>query len=79
MDIDDLKNKERLIRAEHEHAEAIIRTVPNPLILLSHDLRIRSTNRAFNRAFKISPALIKGALFSKSTAARGIFPACAPC
>jgi two-component system CheB/CheR fusion protein len=60
MDIDDLKNKERLISAEHEHAEAIIRTVPNPLILLSHDLRILSTNRAFDRAFKILPALTKG-------------------
>ena len=60
MDIDDLKTKERLISAEHEHAEAILRTVPNPLVILSHDLRIRSTNRAFNRAFKIQPAVTKG-------------------
>ncbi len=55
IDIDDLKKAERLVTEAHEHAEAIIRTVPNPLVTLSTDLRVLSTNEAFNRAFKLAP------------------------
>ncbi|MES1167516.1 MAG: PAS domain-containing protein, partial [Pseudomonadota bacterium] len=78
MDIDELKNKERIISAEHEHAEAIIRTVPNPLVILSHDLRIRSTNRAFNRTFKIQPALTKGRSFFEIDRGAWNFPGLRP-
>jgi PAS domain S-box-containing protein len=38
-----------------EHLEAIIRTVPDPLVLLNADLRVQSANDAFYRAFKLSP------------------------
>jgi two-component system CheB/CheR fusion protein len=60
MDIDDLKRTERLITEAHEHAEAIIRTVPNPLVILTADLRIQSSNDAFNRTFKVLPKAVKG-------------------
>ncbi len=60
VDIDDLKRTERLIHAEREVAEAIIRTVVNPLVILTADLRIESANEAFYRAFKLVPKATKG-------------------
>jgi two-component system, chemotaxis family, CheB/CheR fusion protein len=59
VDIDELKKTERLITEAHEHAEAIIRTVPNPLVTLTSNLRVQSTNDAFNRTFKVSPKDVK--------------------
>jgi two-component system CheB/CheR fusion protein len=63
MDIDELKRTERLITAAHEHAEAIIRTVPTPLVILSADLRLQSANPAFYRTFGILPSEAKGRSF----------------
>ena len=60
VDIDDLKAKERIISEAHEHAAAIIRTVPDPLVILSGDLRFQSANDSFNRTFKVSAAAWKG-------------------
>jgi len=54
FDIDELKRTERLISAEHEHAEAIVRTVFTPLVILGADLRIKSANDAFYRNFKVT-------------------------
>jgi PAS domain S-box-containing protein len=56
VDIDDLKRKERLIREEHEHAEAIIHTVPSALVILSDDLGVQSANETFYHTFKLSAA-----------------------
>jgi len=63
FDIDQLKRTERLIVEEHEHAESIIRTVPNPLVILTADLHLQSANEAFYRTFKISPGESKGRSF----------------
>jgi len=60
VDIDDLKKTEQLIVEEHNHAEAIIHTVPSPLVILSSELRLQSANDAFYRTFKLSPAETKG-------------------
>jgi signal transduction histidine kinase len=62
VDIDDLKRTERLISEGQAHAEAIIRTVPNPLVILSAGLRIQSANAAFYRTFEISPGETEGRL-----------------
>lgn len=62
MDIDELKRTERLISEEHEHAEAIIRTVPDPLAILTADLRLLSANESFYRAFKVTPEEAKNHL-----------------
>jgi two-component system, chemotaxis family, CheB/CheR fusion protein len=62
VDIDDLKKTERLVLEEHEHAEAVIRTVPDPLVILTAGLRLQSANDAFYRAFQISPAETNGRL-----------------
>jgi two-component system CheB/CheR fusion protein len=46
--------------AAQGHAEAIIRTVAVPLVILTTDLRVHSVNEAFSRAFKTTPAQMKG-------------------
>src|SRR4029077_19867401 len=62
VDIDDLKRTEWLITEAREHAEAIIRTVPDPLVILTADLRLKSANEAFYRTFKVSPGKVQGRL-----------------
>ena len=59
VDIDDLKKTERLITAAHEHATAIIRTVPNPLVVLNSQLRLQSANESFYRTFHLTAAETK--------------------
>ena len=59
-DIDALKNTERLITVERELAEAVIRTVPNPLVVLNADLQIQTVNEAFTRIFQLTPKQVVG-------------------
>ena len=59
VDIDELKQKEQLIQLEHAHAEAIIQTVPNPLVILGADLKVQSANDAFCRTFMVVAPSIK--------------------
>jgi two-component system CheB/CheR fusion protein len=56
LDIDALKQSEAEIRAARDHAEAIVRTAPYPLLILSTDLRVQTANGAFYSTFKISSA-----------------------
>jgi len=63
VDIDELKKTGRMVAEEHEHAEAVIRTVPTPLVILSAELRLQSANDAFYRAFKLSAAETKDRSF----------------
>ncbi|HTK83135.1 MAG TPA: chemotaxis protein CheB [Bacteroidota bacterium] len=60
MDIDDLKRNKQLISEAWKHAEAIIRTVRDPLVILTADLRIHSANDAFYSAFKLSLIATEG-------------------
>ncbi len=60
VDIDALKRTEQAIREARAYAEAVIRTVPDPLIVLSADLRIHSANHAFYNTFKVSPVETEG-------------------
>ncbi len=41
------------IRRSRDFAEAIVQTVPQPLLVLTRDLRIQSANLAFYEAFKV--------------------------
>jgi len=59
VDIDDLKKTERIVTGAHEHATAIIRTVPNPLVILNAHLRLQSANESFYRTFKLTEAETK--------------------
>jgi two-component system CheB/CheR fusion protein len=60
IDIDALKRAERLIAEAREHNDAIIRTVPDPLVVLHGDMRVQSANDAFYRVFGLSPAQVVG-------------------
>ncbi len=60
LDIDELKSTEQAIAAERERADAIIRTISKPLVILSAGLRIESANAAFYQAFKLRPKEVIG-------------------
>ena len=62
VEIDALKRSEQAIAAARDHAEAIIRTTRDPLLILNPDLRIHTANEAFYRTFKVSPAQSEGRL-----------------
>ena len=56
----ELDRMNRALAAAHEHAAAIIRTVPDPLVILGADLRLQSVNDAFRFTFKISLVEVEG-------------------
>ncbi|MEO6841745.1 MAG: PAS domain S-box protein [Bradyrhizobium sp.] len=62
VDIDALKRSERVIAAARDYAESIVRTAPDPLVVLDADLRVRTANEAFYRTFHVSPVKSEGRL-----------------
>jgi two-component system CheB/CheR fusion protein len=62
LDIDALKQTEREIKAQRDYAEAILRTVRDPLVVLSPDLRVETANDAFYKTFKVTPDVTEGRL-----------------
>ncbi|HEY6564698.1 MAG TPA: PAS domain-containing protein, partial [Pirellulaceae bacterium] len=62
VDIDSLKRSEREIAAERDYAEAIVRTVHDPLLILDADLRVHAANEAFYDTFKVAAAESEGRL-----------------
>jgi len=61
-DITDLKHTVRDVEAAREYAEAIIRTVRDPLMILRADLRVNTANEAFYRTFKAESHQTEGRL-----------------
>jgi two-component system CheB/CheR fusion protein len=55
VDIDVLKRSEQAITFSRDFAESVLRTAPNPLIVLDANLRIETANHAFYDTFKIAP------------------------
>src|SRR5439155_15740673 len=60
VDIDALKRTERAVSEARAYAENVLRTVPDPLIVLSADLHVHSANEAFHNTFKVAPADTEG-------------------
>ncbi len=60
LDIDALKRHEAEIREARDYAEAIIRTVRDPLVILDADLSIHRANESFYSTFKVTPAEAEG-------------------
>jgi two-component system, chemotaxis family, CheB/CheR fusion protein len=60
VDINELKQSEAAIVEARDYAEAIVRTAPNPLVILNADLRLHSANEAFYKMFEVSPAESEG-------------------
>jgi two-component system CheB/CheR fusion protein len=63
IDITELKASQARIAEARDYAEAIVRTVHDPLIVLDTDLRVQSANPAFYKTFQVSPAETEGRLF----------------
>ncbi|MEO8134316.1 MAG: chemotaxis protein CheB, partial [Betaproteobacteria bacterium] len=55
VDIDALKRSEQEAEAASKYAEATIRTMRDPLLVLHSDLRVRTANDAFYAMFKVLP------------------------
>jgi two-component sensor histidine kinase len=49
-----LEDLYRLLRSTHMQAQGIVDTVPDPLLVLDHDLSVVSANRAFFETFLVS-------------------------
>ncbi len=62
VDIDAQKRSASAITESLEYAEAIIRTVRDPLLILGGDLRVHRANAAFYRAFGLRPDEVEGHL-----------------
>lgn len=60
VDIDQLKRTEIAAATARERADAIIRTTPDPWVVLNADLRVQSANEGFYRTFALSPAGVEG-------------------
>ncbi|WP_331000609.1 CheR family methyltransferase [Nostoc sp. NZL] len=56
MDIDALKRSTQQLQEALNYAEAVVETVPEPLIVLNSDLRVIKSNRAFYQMFQVTPA-----------------------
>jgi two-component system CheB/CheR fusion protein len=63
VDIDEIKQGEQLIAQARTYAESIVDTVRECLVVLDHDLRVRSANRAFLNTFGMTGTDIEGRFF----------------
>ncbi|MGJ5674206.1 MAG: chemotaxis protein CheB [Nostochopsis sp.] len=56
MDIDALKRSTKQLQAALDYVEAVVETVPEPLVVLNSELRVIKSNRAFYQMFQVTPA-----------------------
>jgi two-component system, chemotaxis family, CheB/CheR fusion protein len=61
-DITDFKKAQEQMAERTEFAEGIIRTIREPLVVLSGDLKVVSANPSFYRTFQVTPQEIEGQL-----------------
>jgi two-component system CheB/CheR fusion protein len=54
VDIDALKSSSEQIKESRDYAEAIIETIPEPLVVLDNSLRVNTANRSFYQTFQVS-------------------------
>jgi two-component system CheB/CheR fusion protein len=62
VDITNLKQAERNIKAARDYAVSIVETVREPLVILDADLRVISANGSFYQAFQVEPEEVEGQL-----------------
>jgi two-component system CheB/CheR fusion protein len=55
VDIDALKRSTEQIKESRDYAEAIVETIPEPLVVLDANLRVNTANRCFYQTFQVSP------------------------
>lgn len=61
-DVDSLKSSEQTIKAARDYAEATLRTMPVPFLILRSDLRVNTASDAFYETFGVTPAESVGRL-----------------
>lgn len=54
VDIDALKSSSDQIKESRDYAEAIIETIPEPLVVLDNSLRVSTANHSFYQTFQVS-------------------------
>ncbi|MBD2110071.1 chemotaxis protein CheB [Nodosilinea sp. FACHB-13] len=62
VDIDSLKRSADQLRQARDYADAIVQTVREALVVLTHDLRVVTANRQFYQTFQVSPGDTEGQL-----------------
>ncbi|MBD1915245.1 MULTISPECIES: chemotaxis protein CheB [Cyanophyceae] len=62
VDIDSLKRSDDKLRQARDYADAIVQTVREALVVLTHDLRVVTANRQFYQTFQVSPGDTEGQL-----------------
>ncbi|MBD1874734.1 PAS domain-containing protein [Nodosilinea sp. FACHB-131] len=62
VDIDNLKRSAEQLRQARDYADAIVQTVREALVVLTHDLRVVTANRQFYQTFQVSPGDTEGQL-----------------
>ncbi|MFB0515407.1 MAG: PAS domain-containing protein [Candidatus Neomarinimicrobiota bacterium] len=63
---DAARHRETLALQEaYEHTQAIVNSVPEPLLVLDSDLRVTSANLSFYQTFHVTPAETEGQVFFK--------------
>ncbi len=60
VDIDQLKRSLDLVSRARDFSEAVVETALEPLLVLDDELRVKTANNAFYRAFKLAPAGVLG-------------------
>lgn len=55
VDITGQKRAARQIAEAKEHAERVVNSIDEPLVILTPDLRVHSANRAFYASFRVTP------------------------
>jgi two-component system CheB/CheR fusion protein len=75
VDIDALKRSEQGAGVARDFAEATIRAMPTPLVVLDGELRVKTTNEAFYRVFKVNPHDTEGRLIYELGSGRWNVPA----
>ncbi|MDP2424387.1 MAG: PAS domain S-box protein, partial [Bacteroidales bacterium] len=60
-DITDIKRAEAVIKKERNFSANVIATVPDSLVVVDKDLRIKSANRSFYEIFQMEPENVIGA------------------
>ena len=54
VDIDTLKRSNEQIKASRDYAEAVVETIPEPLLVLDTTLRVNTANQSFYKSFQVS-------------------------
>ncbi len=62
VEIDGLKRSADQLRQARDYADAIVQTVREALVVLTHDLRVVTANRQFYQTFQVSPGDTEGRL-----------------